>query len=1238
MVTIGDVLFADNIMDNMYYGIYIYGYSSSTTGYTQFGDFVFLNNTADTFSSSWLYAYTRYGTMENVTFKNNSLNSINSYGIYIYGYQTSSVSRQSFQSLTFEDNDFNDIQNYATYFYVYYGGSGETNIHRNTFNNVYSRAIYLYGYRGTYGNINITENEIDGVTYGYGFYIYAGSGTVNNLNVQRNIVQNTDYDGMYFSLSSTVLNQIRVNNNTVVNCDDGIRLYTSSGSSQFYTVQNNTIVSNYYSGIYISVYNGNHAPLVEHNQIVNNMYGMQIDAYNGNLVGGRLANNTMIKNDYGLTIWEDDDLRIEHNIINSNNQRGLDFYGDSSTTIEQAIYNNVITNNKVDIYLEEGVNLRSFNNTFDTVQANIGWNNQNPKLMVMGTLDVQVMWEDGSGPVADAELQVFDVEGNNLLDDRTDNQGTYNGIDVILFTVDPDGTYFNTPFTVNASKYGIMSSTAIEGDSYTSVVVYLDNVPPEVLVYSPEEMMVTAQSTIKVAGQTEIGTYLTINGVEVMLTPAGTFEFTVDLPKEGNNDVSIEARDQFNNTRTILLHILRDTVPPTVEIMSLEDGFSTNSPALTIVGETEPGALVKVNEHEVPVNDIGMFEYKVLLAEGENVITIVIFDEAGNTVAETRTVMLDSVPPTINVLTPTNGLITNTEEIDIRGTAPGADSLKVNGLSFKILGETFVSTYKLQLGTNVLLFEAWDEVGNYASFELTVTLDQDPPALQVISPKDNLFTGNEILVVSGSAEIENVVTVNGVQVTLDPNNGLFSYTLLLKEGTNRVVVRSVDEIGNTIEVVRNVFLDTMPPLLTVTSPVDDLMTIQPKVTVEGIVEVNSELTINGEEVAIEQSNFKKVLTLDEGENRIVIIATDRAGNRIVEIREVSLDTMAEVQIFTPVDGLTTDQENITFTGRVEVGSSLRINGIDIEVDNEDRFTRLFALDEGSNDFEIVVTDGQGNVNTVYRTVIFEDVSTTPTNKAEVESDSSIGAAWLWAALIGALIGAVVAAGTVVFAASRLRRQDGPAFVEPMEEGSEGSQDQHLDDEDLPPPEPPEPPKPPEPEDNGNGGPRLVPPPFIPVKEDKNIADTAAESEMAVDENEIEALTSEVDKLEEQGEDMSKARQSLRMAGIYLSRNRVDRASKHLRKAKLMLRALDKSSSEVEADGGETEFRSTLPPPPTVLEDTSPAIPKIPPPPKLDDDPKVEPEPAPKVKKVRKLKKVKKKKPKKKAEDPKGGDA
>ncbi|HOW03182.1 MAG: hypothetical protein KBH94_02185 [Caldisericia bacterium] len=72
----------------------------------------------------------------------------------------------------------------------------------------------------------------------------------------------------------------------------------------------------------------------------------------------------------------------------------------------------------------------------------------------------------------------------------------------------------------------------------------------------------------------------------------------------------------------------KDVTPPILEIEEIP--AVSYEEKLTIKGKTEPGAVLTINEKEVPVNEDGSFSVEIVLTMGENKIEIIAKDAAGN--------------------------------------------------------------------------------------------------------------------------------------------------------------------------------------------------------------------------------------------------------------------------------------------------------------------------------------------------------------------------------------------------------------------------------------------------------------------------------------------------------------------------------------------------------------------------------------------------------------------------------
>lgn len=120
-----------------------------------------------------------------------------------------------------------------------------------------------------------------------------------------------------------------------------------------------------------------------------------------------------------------------------------------------------------------------------------------------------------------------------------------------------------------------------------------------------------------------------------------------------------------------------------------------------------------------------------------------------------------------------------------------------------------------------------------------------------------------------------------------------------------MAIKSVQAIVNgvtttlTYDSASKTYKATVPPELSVTSPVNKLVTNKTTVTVAGTTNDATSspvtLTINGSAVTVyDDGTFSKDITLKDGSNTITVVAKDGAGRTTTVTRTVTLDTKAPV--------------------------------------------------------------------------------------------------------------------------------------------------------------------------------------------------------------------------------------------------------------------------------------------------------------------------------------------------------
>ena len=96
-------------------------------------------------------------------------------------------------------------------------------------------------------------------------------------------------------------------------------------------------------------------------------------------------------------------------------------------------------------------------------------------------------------------------------------------------------------------------------------------------------------------------------------------------------------------------------------------------------------------------------------------------------------------------------------------------------------------------------------------------------------------------------------------------------------------------------------IDTIPPLITLTSPLNDLFTNLSTLEVSGVLSEEASLKINNKAITLNTNlTFNTILDLEPGENLINIIATDEAGNSTAELLSINFNADAPlVEILKP---------------------------------------------------------------------------------------------------------------------------------------------------------------------------------------------------------------------------------------------------------------------------------------------------------------------------------------------------
>ncbi len=264
-------------------------------------------------------------------------------------------------------------------------------------------------------------------------------------------------------------------------------------------------------------------------------------------------------------------------------------------------------------------------------------------------------------------------------------------------------------------------------------------------------------------------------------------------------------------------------------------------------------------------------------------------------------------------------------------------------------------------GVYDLRVRALDKAGNEALLEFKgIIVDTMPPRIVFDTPVPRA-TNEPILTLNGTTEPGATLYLGSLTITPD-ETGRFGFEYPLIEGSNGLVILVQDRVGNWNQSVFSVFLDTITPILIVTSPKDGIISSQPVVFLSGRTDNDATITVNGENVPVSKGSFATELELPEGVNDLVVRAVDLAGNFAERTVTVTVDTTPPTLIIDSPEGGSARTVDSTYfiTGRTDE----EISNVFIDGDNRTTLPGEFAvpvpIEEGENTFKVVVVDLAGN--------------------------------------------------------------------------------------------------------------------------------------------------------------------------------------------------------------------------------------------------------------------------------------
>ena len=287
-----------------------------------------------------------------------------------------------------------------------------------------------------------------------------------------------------------------------------------------------------------------------------------------------------------------------------------------------------------------------------------------------------------------------------------------------------------------------------------------------------------------------------VNGTWYTLTynsSTGKYEATITAPgatsynqSGGYYNVEVEATNTAGtkgtadgSTLTGLRLVVKERVAPVITILSPSSGAyvsNNQQPVILTVVDEDGGSGIDLSTLVVKQDGTAVSSgtiqttaitngYSVTytpasaLGDGSHTVTVNVSDHDGNAATKkSTTYTVDTVPPTLNVTSPADGLITSSTALNVAGmtndatSSPVTVTIKLNGVdqgSVTVGSDgTFSKSITLAEGDNTIEVTATDAAGKSSIVSRTVTLDSSVPQVVSASITPNPVDAGATMVIS----------------------------------------------------------------------------------------------------------------------------------------------------------------------------------------------------------------------------------------------------------------------------------------------------------------------------------------------------------------------------------------------------------------------------------------------------------------------------------------------------------
>jgi len=285
---------------------------------------------------------------------------------------------------------------------------------------------------------------------------------------------------------------------------------------------------------------------------------------------------------------------------------------------------------------------------------------------------------------------------------------------------------------------------------------------------------------------------------------------------DGQYTAEVRVYDNAGNVGVDSVNFGVDTVSPTVSISSPTDGGYVQSSDVEVqwTGSDNPSG---IDHYEVKLDtgswiDVGtQTQYTFTgVSDGQHTVYVKAVDDAGNIATDSVTFTVDSTPPNVTIISPSDGELLNSQTFNVNWNATdnlGLSSYRILANSTEVASGTLTGTSVSRVDTitvwedayYIITVEVTDGAGNVGSDSVGVYVNSEAPVVTITGPFNGTYLSTTTVVIGWN--ISDAADLDHVEVEIDGsviNVGVvYCYVVGgLSEGMHNCTVYAYDSVGN----------------------------------------------------------------------------------------------------------------------------------------------------------------------------------------------------------------------------------------------------------------------------------------------------------------------------------------------------------------------------------------------------------------------------------------------------------